>query len=441
MIITKPKMLVFKILSVFYQARLVSIRLMPGLGLLALLGACTTYEYHETENVPISKLSDEQELAIDEDLLLDVGVVLFDHGVDELDDEQAAYANVRKSEAVWYTSQLKTTLDRSNAWGLVRALPSDTGFMDVIVRGRLIDSHGERVILDISVESAGGQVWYKREYEQVSSQYAYNPEVNLLGDPFQALFNRIANDLFDYRAKLSDAQLRSIRATTKVLFARDFIPAAFDEYIQKDEAGVASLVRTPAADDPLMKKVERIRSRNDLFLDVIQDYYRAFNNTMSVPYQEWRKLSYKEVLYERQLREQARKEKIAGIAAIAGSVAVANSNSSSRTRVGGFFGAAYGARIFANSFAKQNEALGHSETLRELGSTLELELEPSVVDLQDRSVTLSGTVEDQYQEWRRILSRMFEINEGDEPVSGSEQSDDAANAPGSADSAQARVNP
>jgi len=33
--------------------------------------------------------------------------------------------------------------------------------------------------------------------------------------------------------------------------------------------------------------------------------------------------------------------------------------------------------------------------------------------LQDRSVTLSGTVDDQYQEWRRILGEMFRIEEGD----------------------------
>jgi len=47
-----------------------------------------------------------------------------------------------------------------------------------------------------------------------------------------------------------------------------------------------------------------------------------------------------------------------------------------------------------------------------MGASLESELESSVVDLQDRSITLSGTVEDQYKEWRRILSRMFAIDEG-----------------------------
>ena len=47
-----------------------------------------------------------------------------------------------------------------------------------------------------------------------------------------------------------------------------------------------------------------------------------------------------------------------------------------------------------------------------MGASLESELEPSVIDLQERSVTLSGSVEDQYKEWRRILSRMFLLDEG-----------------------------
>lgn len=380
---------------------------------MVLLSGCTNYEYHETVNVPISKMSVEEEAAISEDLILDVGVVLFEHGVDLLDDDEAVFLNVRKSEAVWFSSQLKATLDRSNAWGLVRALPNDNGIMDVIVKGRLIESNGERVVLNISAQDAGGQKWFDKDYQQVVSQYAYNPEVNLPGDPFQALFNQIANDLFDYRAALTPKGLRKIRSTAKVLFARSFVPAAFNDYLEEDENGVFSLARIPAESDPMMKKVDRIRARNDLFLDVIQDYYRAFNNTMAAPYEEWRKLSYKEVLYARQLREQARKERIAGIVAIASGVVAANTSNNTTTRVGGYVGAGYGARLFANSFLKKDQALQHSQTLRELGGSLEQELQPSVVDLQDRSVTLTGTVEDQYTEWRRILSRMFELEEGE----------------------------
>jgi len=357
-------------------------------------------------------LSEEEELQIEEELLLDVGVVLFDHGVDELDDDEVAYINLRKSEAVWYTSQLKNTLDRSNAWGLVRALPSSNSRLDVVVNGRLIESNGEKVSLFVEVSDAGGRPWFAKEYEQMVSQYAYNPEVNLPGDPFQALFNNIANDLFDFRAGLSDSQLLTIRATSKVLFAQEFVPDAFDSYLTTSEEGIISLTRIPSSEDPFIRKVDRIRSRNDLFLDVIQDYYRAFNSNMSNPYQEWRKVSYKEVVRERQLREQARKEKIAAVAVIASGVVAANSSRNGTTRAAGFLGSAYGANLFARSFLKSEQALAHSETLREMGSSLELELESSVVELQDRSITLSGTVEDQFVEWKRILSRMFEIEEG-----------------------------
>lgn len=374
--------------------------------------ACTTYEYHETKRVPISKVDQAQEALMSEDELLDVGIVVFDAGVDILDEESAAYSSVRQSEAVWFSSQLKTTLETSNAWGLVRAVPSDNSIVDVLVTGKLLESNGEIVSLLVNATDSSGRQWFSKEYFQRASSYAYNPEVDLPGDPFQAMFNEVANDLFSYRASLESSQLLGIRSISKVRFARDFVPQAFDDYLTTNKAGEYQLVRVPAQSDPMIQRVERVRARNDLFVDVIQDYYRAFNNNMAAPYKEWRKLSYKEVVYERQLKEQARREKIAGVAVMAGGLAAATSSRSRTTRGAGHIGIISGARIFAGAYRKQNDATLHSETLRELGASLEAELEPSIIDLQDRSVTLSGTVDDQFKEWRRILSRMFALDMG-----------------------------
>jgi len=389
------------------------IKSVAALFIILCLSACTNYEYHETKQVTIERVNEAEEQLIDEQHLLDVGIVLFDPGEVDLDSDEADYSSVRQSEAVWFTNQLKSTLDTSNAWGLVRALPKDNLGLDVYVTGLLLESNGEVVRLQISAKDSTGREWFSKEYDQRASAYAYNPEVNLPGDPFQATFNEIANDLFNFRSSLTGQELLNIRSVSKVLFARDFVPDAFNSFVETDEFGQLSLTRIPADNDPMMQRVERIRSRNDLFLDVIQDYYRAFNNKMDAPYQEWRKLSYKEVLYSRQLKEQGRKEKIAGLVAIAGGIAAATSSKGRTTRGAGHIGIFSGARIFANSFLKTEEALGHSSTLRELGASLESELEPSIVDLQDRSVTLSGTVDDQYQEWRRILGEMFRIEEGD----------------------------
>jgi len=381
------------------------------MGLLSIT-ACTNYEYHETKNVRLDKPSDFLAETFDEKELLDVSVVLFDEGVDELDDESFAYANLRRSEAVWFSSQLRDTLERSNVWGLVRTVPIDNAVTDVTVKGRLIDSNGEVVILEISVADSSGKHWFTKEYDQRASSYAYNPEVRLPGDPFQAVFNEIANDISAYHGNLTSAQRLNLRSITKVKFARDFVPQAFDGFLTQGDDDVLSLQRIPASSDPMMLRVERIQARNDLYLDVVQDYYRAFNRNMSAPYNEWRKNSYKEVVYERQLRAQARNERIAGVAAIIGGIALSVEGDSGAARAAGTVSIFGGAQLFRRSYSKADEANIHSEALREMGSSLESQLEPSVIDLQERSVTLSGTVEDQYKEWRRILSRMFLLDEG-----------------------------
>ena len=386
------------------------------------LSACTTFEYHETKVVKIKKLDEVQEQSIDEEQILDVGIILFNPGDIDLDDDDLAYSSVRQSESVWFTTQLKNTLENSNAWGLVRALPRENLPIDLTVTGKLIESNGEFIKLHVTAFDSTGTQWLDKIYDQQASSYAYNPEVNLPGDPFQATFNEIANDLFSYQENLTSQQLLNIRSVAKVLFARDFVPDAFDSYVQQDENGLVSLTRIPASSDPMMQRVDRIRSRNDLFVDVIQDYYRAFNRRMEGPYQEWRKLSYKEVIYARQLKEQGKKEKIAGLAVMAGGILAATSNNGSTTRTSGHIGIISGAQLFGRSFLKTEEALSHSTKLRELGASLEAQLEPSIVDLQDRSVTLSGTVDDQFQEWRRILGDMFILEEGEAPTA-SDKSD------------------
>lgn len=377
-----------------------------------LVSACSKYEYHETKVVKLEKPSEIQIQHINEQALLDIGVTLFDEGVDELDDESYAYANLRRSEAVWFSSQLRDTLEKSQAWGLVRTLPSQTSVTDVSVMGQLLESNGEMVKLNVVVSDSTGKQWFTKEYDQRASSYAYNPEVRLPEDPFQALFNEVANDLLRYQNTLSIEQRLKIRNITKVRFARGFVPEAFDDFLVTQKTGELDLQRIPAENDPMMLRVRRIQARNDLYLDVVQDYYRAFNYNMAAPYNEWRKNSYKEVVYERQLREQARKERIAGVITILGGVALAVEGDSNVTDIGSAVAIFGGAQLFRRSYGKAEEANIHREALLEMGASLEAELEPSVVDLQDRSVTLSGTVEDQYSEWRRILSRMFLLDEG-----------------------------
>jgi hypothetical protein len=374
------------------------------------MSGCASFEYHETTTVTASRLDDAANQEIAEAELLDVGIVVFDPGVDGLEADSLTYESVRQSEAVWFASQLKATLQHSNVWGSIRTMPNANAVMDVQINGRIIESNGEIVALSITVKDATNKVWFSKDYEQSASSYAYNPEVNYNRDPFRGLFVQIANDLFDYRVDLSSREILTIRGVSKVRFAQEFLPQAYDDFIIESDNGY-QLQRIPAANDPMILRIDRIRARNDLFLDVIQDYYRAFNGNMTHPYQEWRKASYKEVIYARQLKQQSRNEKIAGVTAILAGI-LAQTSGNRYARGAGHIGIFSGANLLVSGYNKQSGAAIHSATLRELSSALESELEPSIIDLEDRSVTLSGTVEEQFREWRRILGEMFEAENG-----------------------------
>ncbi len=378
--------------------------------LMMMNAACVTYEYHETRANQLDHVVNDTK-TVNEEALLDIGIVLLDAGVDEKDELSVAYANVRRSETVWFSAQLKHALENSNAWGIVRTLPNANTVFDLTVQGQILESNGEDLHLEIEVYDATGRQWLKKEYFERVSKYVYHPEIEIDRDPFQNLFNDIANDLFTLRKELNEEQIRMVREIARIRFAQEFSPDAFAGFLQHDEEAGYQLLRLPAEGDPMVVRIERIKARNDLFLDVVQDYYRIFNNNMSVPYDEWRKLSYKEVLYQRQLAKQSTQERVAGVAIILSGVFAATGDNSRATRVAGQIGVTSGAELFLKSYQTEQEASFHAETLREFGESLEVELEPSVIDLQDRTVTLSGTVEDQFKEWRKILQNMYEAEQ------------------------------
>ena len=57
---------------------------------------------------------------------------------------------------------------------------------------------------------------------------------------------------------------------------------------------------------------------------------------------------------------------------------------------------------------KLTEANFHKDTLEELNRSFQTEVQPMVVAVEGRTVKLTGTVEEQYDEWRRLLRELYE---------------------------------
>jgi hypothetical protein len=133
---------------------------------------------------------------------------------------------------------------------------------------------------------------------------------------------------------------------------------------------------------------------------------------MQGPYQEWRKLSYEEAIALQELQAESRRRLWAGGAAIlAGIVAMGGNDRSSRAA--GNVAVIGGGYLLKSGLEKRSEAQIHVEALEELGMSLEAEITPQVIELEDRTVMLSGNVEEQYAQWRELLADIYAAEVGD----------------------------
>ena len=371
------------------------------------LYSCASYEVRTTDFTPVNRL--EAEVAFD--TLLDVGIRVFEPDLENIPDEALDFDGVRRAESIWVADRLKNTLDSTESWGYVRVVPDDQVITDLHLDGRILQSDGETSRFHLRAYDSSNRVWIDKTYEQVVSYYAYSAEQDE-NEPFQGIYNQIANDLLEVKASIEPAERKKLRKVTDMRFAVLFSPEAFAEFLVLDENGHYQLDRLPADNDPMLQRVNSIRLRDQMFVDVLQDYYRGFVSQMESPYDAWREQSFTETTIIRQLDSSARARKLGGWLAIAAGVG-AQFSDSDFIRLAGTSAVYGGVENIRAGYLSQDEALLHIQTLSELGESLEYQLEPSVIELQDRTVTLAGTTRDQYAEWREILREIYIRETGD----------------------------
>ena len=351
------------------------------------------------------------ETEVAEVALLDVGILLFDPGVPE-DQEEAdgfVFPDVRRAEARFMPYHLKKTLEGTGHWGSVWVLPERSNAVDLIVFGRVEHSDGLEVKLRIGAWDATGREWLNELYKSRVPEKAYSKYRDLTQDPYQNIYNDIVNDLLAAREKLSEKKLGAIRQVAELRFAADLVPSAFGSHLEEDD-GEYSIRRLPAEDDPMLARMRAVREREYTFVDTLNEYYASLYYEMSPPYEDWRKMSREETISYRELKRSARMRQLLGLAAILGAVAYeagggGNSAITNTAILGGIEG-------IRSGFGKSSEAKLHGESLKELGSSFEAETEPLLIEVEGQTRRLTGTAEEKYQEWRRLLREIFASETG-----------------------------
>ena len=349
---------------------------------------------------------------IPEAALLDVGIPTLNDGLYLTDEDDTVFTEVRFAEAIYFSNQLAKIMEKSGAWGAIRVTPTTEVVMDIYITGTILQSDGETMDLQVTVEDTSGKKWFSKEYKQTTGKYAYDRRLKSLGDPFQNLFVRIANDVLTYREKLSDREAIELRTISELRFAKTFSPEAFDEYIGAKRDGTLSIARLPAENDSILQRVRKIRDRDYLYIDTMQDYYDGFSQQMHLAYQDFRRASYDSVVKARQLDKQGNRRIIAGIGSILAGIYGRTQAETRMTSDASTATAAVGGFILKSGLEKKQQSAAYNESVAEMGSSLEAEIAPQVIELEDRTVTLTGTVTVQYQQWQELLHKIYKQERG-----------------------------
>jgi hypothetical protein len=217
-----------------------------------------------------------------------------------------------------------------------------------------------------------------------------------------------------FKIKLTAEQIVNIRTTAKLKFAEEFAPNAFKGYLTKDDNDEISINRLPADDDPMMDRLLKIREREYMYVDTLNEQYENFYADMWPSYENWRQLNLTERTAIKEIRKKAITRQIIGALLIAGAIAAGsgNSNNTIALQTGMVI---IGGQVILDGFNISKEAEIHEAAIEELSGSFSGEMKPVVMEFEGKQYQLTGTAEEQFQQWRELLRKIYFAETGFEP--------------------------
>ena len=367
--------------------------------------------------------SEYQNIVAQDGLKLDVTVPVFDPGLPEnpTDDEKTTiWPELRRAESTKFSLMMKRALESTEAFGAVRVAPNQNSTGDLYVLGKINESTGEDIEINVKVVDISGNTWLDTTFaHQVSEKFHQNLR-NEGKDPYEPVFDEAAKKIVERLKGRSGKERTSLRSITKLRFAASFSESEFSKYLGKKEGFFGgthlALLNMPADEDPKFMKTKAIRVRDQLFIDNLQTHYQKFESKMNESYAVWQKQSLQEAKALREAKMKATGEAVAGILVILGAVALAAAGASNNTSYNydptpgliGAAGGAIGGALLADSFRTSKEAEVYRDALSELGQSIDLELAPQVIKFEEETVKLTGDAAEQFAQWRNFLKEIYQ---------------------------------
>jgi hypothetical protein len=375
---------------------------------LVVLAGCATVPGKQVDD-QVAPLMASQEFGDHE--LLNVSINVFDPGElpENIDKRAGLSSEIREAEARFIPMHLKYSMQRTGYWGSVRIVPDDDVGAEVQVRGKIEFSDGESLVLTVEALDSRNVLWFRKTYAEtalLNEHLGTEPEKE---DTFQDLFNKIANDLAEYRNRLPPDDMLEIQRVAELRYGQLMAPDVYGQYLSYDRNNRLQIVHLPAENDIMMERIRSIRSRDNMLIDTINGYYEAYYLDLWEPYGNWRQFRSEEVATMRQIEREALQRKIIGAVAIIGAIAIGATvdGSSAATNTLQQVMVAGGAYYIYTGFQKSQEVVINKEVIEELGMSFTSEAEPLVIEVEGETFRLTGTAKEQYAKWREFLKQIY----------------------------------
>lgn len=321
--------------------------------------------------------------------LIDVSIRVFDTPPDNATPQVEAANNapspleVSLAEIRYFPMLLRYRLEASKRFGAVRVLPVLDNGAELMIEGAIIFSDENRLELAITANDSTGRSWLNKTYSGTAqSSEALNGN-KLTDDDFHAVYSAIIQDLLTMLDTLQPEQLERISTVSLLRYGLALVPPSFAPYLEQSANGQITVRRLPARNDPLLTRIEAIREREYLFIDVVDEEYSRFYADIKPVYDMWREY---------------RREQIQSAA----SYTERNTAKASQFRKGSYY-------ALQESYNNYRWVKLQEIYLNDLKQGFANETEPTEIELSDSLYRLTGTLEQQYREWRNILAELYQL--------------------------------
>jgi hypothetical protein len=250
------------------------------------------------------------------------------------------------------------------------------------------------------------KTWFSKKYKSEASLAFYSGNRAGEKDAYQDLYNTISNDMATYLMKLPPEEVKKIRTVSKLKFAQDFAPSVYNGYLTKDKKNLIAVNRLPADEDTIMIRLLKIREREYMYVDTLNEYYEEYYANMWPSYENWRKLNYEEIKAIKKIERSALNQKLVGMLLLAGAIAL-NAGEVNNTGALQMSMILIGGQVIVNGFNITKEAQIHSAAIKELSESFGSEMQPVVMEFEGKQYELTGTAEEQFTHWRELLRQIY----------------------------------